>query len=93
MPKNYFCSHDCQIGQEYVPEIEIKDFSRATLETLAVLNSMDKNKERLIEIAADSKISEDELPDFLAIKDNLEKISVAISALQLWFEKEYPDIK
>lgn len=89
---NYYCSHDCQIGQEYVPHVEVKDFSRATLEMLSVLNAMDKDKNRLIEIAADSKVTEDELPDFLAIKDNLEKISVAVEALQLWFEKEHPDV-
>ena len=25
---NYYCSHDCQIGQKYVPEVRIKDLSQ-----------------------------------------------------------------
>ena len=32
---NYYCSHECPIGQEYVPEVKLKDLSQITLEMLA----------------------------------------------------------
>ena len=32
---NYFCSHECPIGMEYVPEIKAKELSQITLEMLA----------------------------------------------------------
>ena len=49
--------------------------------------SVEKKKERLIEIVADGKIEEDEYTDFIKIQDELEKISLAVEALQLWVEK------
>ena len=35
---NYYCSHKCEIGHRYVPEIEISDLSNIILETIASLN-------------------------------------------------------
>lgn len=84
---NQFCAKECPIGQEYVPEITMKDLSQITLEMLASLNSVEKKKERLIEIVADGKIEENEYKDFVTIQGELEKISLAVEALQLWVEK------
>ena len=84
---NYFCARVCRIGQVYVPEVQIKDFSRIILEMIASLNRVSSKKDRLIEIAADGGISNDELDDFIEIQDELEKMSVTIEALQLWAEK------
>ena len=84
---NYYCANQCPIGQQYVPEIKIKDLSQIVLETLASLNSMNKRKERLIEITADGSISGDELADFICIQQELERISVTVETLQLWCEQ------
>ena len=81
---NYFCSHECPIGIEYVPEIEAKTLSQITLEMLATLNKLTSEKNRLIEITVDGELSEDELPDFLKIKEELEKMAIAIDSLNLW---------
>lgn len=83
---NYYCSHECPIGQEYVPEVKIKDLSQITLEMLANLNSLTKEKDRLVEITVDGAISKDELPDFLRIQEHLEKMSLAVDALKLWVD-------
>ena len=84
---NYYCANQCPIGQQYVPEIKVKDLSQIVLEMLASLNAMQKKKERLIEITVDGKISGDELADFIFIQEELERISVAVETLQLWSEK------
>lgn len=84
---NYYCSNQCPIGQEYVPEVTVKELSAIVLEMLASLNSVQKKKDRLIEIAADGEISGDELADFLFIQQELERISITVEALQLWTEK------
>ena len=84
---NYYCANQCPIGQQYVPEIKIKDLSQIVLEMLASLNSMNKQKERLIEITADGRISGDELEDFIFIQEELERISITVETLQLWSEK------
>lgn len=84
---NYYCANQCPIGQQYVPEIQIKDLSQIVLEMLASLNSMHRQKERLIEITADGRISGDELADFIYIQEALERISITVETLQLWSEK------
>ena len=84
---NYYCANQCPIGQEYVPEIKVKDLSQIVLEMLASLNSVGKQKDRLIEITADGRISNDELEDFIAIQEELERISITVETLQLWSER------
>ena len=84
---NYYCANQCPIGQQYVPEIKVKDLSQIVLEMLASLNAMNKQKERLIEITVDGKITGDELKDFVYIQEELERISIAVETLQLWSER------
>ena len=84
---NHYCANQCPIGQQYVPEIKVKDLSQIVLETIASLNAMQRQKERLIEITVDGKISGDELADFVQIQEELEKISIAVETLQLWSER------
>ena len=84
---NYYCANQCPIGQQYVPEVKVKDLSQIVLETLASLNTMQQKKDRLIEITVDGHISGDELADFVHIQEELEKISVVVETLQLWCER------
>ena len=84
---NHYCANQCPIGKQYVPEIQTKDLSQIVLEMLASLNSMSKQKDRLIEITADGSISGDELRDFIYIQKELERISIAVETLQLWSEQ------
>ena len=84
---NFYCANLCPIGQEYVPEVKIKDLSQIVLEMLASLNAMRKKQERLIEITADGKISGDEVEDSIRIQEDLEKISITVETLQLWSER------
>ena len=84
---NHYCSTQCPIGQQYVPKIEIKELSAIVLEMLASLNSVNKTRERLIEITADGKIDDDEIDDFIYIQEELERISITVETLQLWAEK------
>lgn len=85
---NYFCSHECPIGQEYVPEVQVKDLSQVTLEMLATLNALNRDKERLIEITVDGEITDDEIRDFKSIQTKLDQMSLAIDSLKLWMEDQ-----
>lgn len=81
---NYYCSHECPIGKEYVPEVKTKELSQITLEMLATLNKLTSKKDRFIEMTVDGEISPDEMPDFLALQEDLEKMSIIIDSLNLW---------
>lgn len=85
--RNYYCANQCPLGIDYVPEVKINNLANIVLEMLSSLNSMDQKKNRLIEIAADGEISEDEMKDFVFIEKELEHISMTVDALQLWIEK------
>ena len=84
---NHYCANLCPIGQEYVPEIKVKDLSQIVLEMLASLNTIQKRRERLIEITVDGEITQDEIEDFVHIQEDLERISITVETLQLWAER------
>ncbi|MBR3642402.1 MAG: helix-turn-helix transcriptional regulator [Parasporobacterium sp.] len=81
-----YCAKHCRIGQEFVPEVEFKSLSQISLEVLASLNTLQREKERLIEITVDGEISDDELEDFFRIRQELAEIGATVDALQLWIQ-------
>ena len=88
---NYYCSQECPIGQQYVPEIKVKDLAQIAIETLNSLNRMSKEKDRLLEIVEDGRVTPDEYKDFFEIKKTLEKIALSVDTLQLWVDKSIAD--
>ena len=85
--RNYYCAHDCPMGQYYVPSVEFKELEKTVLQMVAALNSMHAMQERLIAISADGRIDDDEIRDFIRIQKELERISMATDSMQLWAEK------
>ena len=85
---NYYCSKECPIGKGFVPEIDVKDFSQITLEMLSTINALSRQKDLLIDIAADGNISQEEMDGFASIQENLDKMSQSIESLKLWLEQE-----
>ena len=84
---NYYCSNQCPIGQQYVPEVKIQDLSQIILKMVDSLNTVQDNQRRLINITADGIIDDTEIDDFIKIQNELEKISITVEALQLWSEQ------
>ena len=81
---NYYCSHECPIGKESVPEVKSGTLSGIVLELLNGINSVNKTKDRLVEITYDGKIDDTELKDFATVKEQLDELSLTVDALQLW---------
>ena len=81
---NYYCSNECPIGQKYVPEVKAKEISQITLQMLSTLNSLTKEKDRLVDILCDGEISHDEIDDFIRIKEHFDEMSMSIEAFKLW---------
>ena len=85
---NEFCTNECLIGQKYMPHVETSNLAQITLTVLSSLNSIDKEKSRLIDISSDGEITEDEYKDFVQIQEQLNQISLGVSSLQLWIQQE-----
>jgi len=81
---NYYCTHECRIGKENVPEVKASSLQEIVLGMLSSLNSLNSKKDRLIDISADGVISDDELQDFAAIQKQLEQIDMTVESLKLW---------
>ena len=88
---NYYCSHECPIGQEYVPEVKLGSLEKITLEMVVQLNALTREKERLMEITVDGTISPDEQEDFERIRASLDKMALTIDAMRLWVDEQGAD--
>ncbi len=84
---NYYCSNQCPIGQQYVPEIQMQSLSQIVLKMVNSLNNVQDNQRKLMSIAVDGTIDDSEIGDFVSIQEELEKISITVEALQLWSEQ------
>ena len=86
---NYYCTEECPIGKNYVPKVEsIHDLPQITLDLLAKLNTLNKDKDKIIEIASDGIIGEDEKEEFILFQKHLDEMSMAIESLKLWAIKK-----
>ena len=85
---NYYCSQECLIDRGRTPRVESKELVQIVVETLNGINRLNQYKDRLLEIAEDGAISGDEMEDFGAIKETMDKLQVALSSLQLWLEEQ-----
>lgn len=85
---NLYCSRECAIGIEQVPEIKEKDLPIIALEILSVMRFLEKEKDLLIDIAADGRLSEEEIPAFEVIRTHLESLAGTVDALNLWLQKQ-----
>lgn len=88
---NYYCSNECPIGRKYVPEVQVKDLAQIAIETLNSLNRINREKDRLLEIIEDGKVTDDEISDFVSIKKTFDKISLSVNTLQLWVDQAIAD--
>ena len=84
---NFFCASQCPMGKKYVPRVEYDELENTVLKIVASLNSMNSKKDKLIEIAEDGSISEDELIEFINIEKELLRVSMAISKMEIWIEQ------
>jgi len=88
---NYYCSHECPIGIDRIPETEFKSISQIAVETINCANRLKKNEEYLLEIVEDEKLSEDEYTKFAEIKTTIDKLARSAAELQLWIDKKIAD--
>lgn len=85
--KNYYCTHECPIGEGTVHKLEVAEFDRLTIKLLAALRNMTSIKGTLIDIAEDGIITEREKPKLNEVLDVLDAIVRHSQELRLWAEK------
>ena len=83
---NYYCTHECPIGMKYVQKAELKELPQLTVELLSALNAMEEEKNRLIDISVDGRVSDTERARFNVILQKLAALDRAIRGMRIWIE-------
>ncbi len=84
---NTYCSKVCPIGvNSEMPEAGSKELSQIALEIISSLGKLQKERQRIADIAVDGKISDDERADFERIQTHLKEIYSTVTSLQMWVE-------
>ena len=91
--RNYYCTHECPIGQIHADKLELKDLSQIVLEILSSLNAFEREKMDLVDITVDGEITEDEYVQFAKIKSELDAVAVSVKNLELWLDQTVADGK
>lgn len=81
---NWYCLNECPIGCRLPLSDEVLEIDRVTVKMLKNLRVDDIKdvKEKLIDIAADGVISDDEKPDFREVLGYLDELARTISELK-----------
>lgn len=84
-----YCRHECPVHGFLPLATEDKGIQRIALRLLRGLNenSLEEMKDKLIEIAEDGKITDDEVPELKKIINQLNHIAEVISELKIVGEK------
>ena len=86
--RNYYCVHECPIGQAHALPTESKELAQIAIETLNAVNKLSRSRDRLLEIVEDGRVRPDEYTDFVEIKATLDRIALSVSNLQLWVDEQ-----
>lgn len=85
---NYYCSRDCEIGRQYVPEVPAAELPGIILRLLDSVYRVENVEKLLVKITADDLIDESEVEDLASAQYTLEQLSIMIEALQLCIERK-----
>lgn len=87
--RNYYCLHECPIGRTLAISDEAPWLERVTVKLLKNLRVEDLEgvKDRLVDIAEDGRISDDEKPALEEILTYLDRLSKTVSELRIIGEK------
>lgn len=82
---NWYCSNECPIGKGKNLATKVEPIDRVTVKLLKSLSvgKLDEIKEKLMEIAEDGQISDDQVDDLEEVQAYLDKVSERISELKL----------
>ena len=83
---NYYCTHECPIGMKYVTEARLSSLPQLTVELLSALHAMDDEKDGLIDISVDGRVTGGEREQFDRILTKLAALDRSIRGMRMWLE-------
>ena len=84
--KNLYCREMCPLGCD-LPKVEMDDLDRITVKALATFKNIETHKEKLLDIAADGIISDNEKVDFENVIRAMDELTAVAFNLKAWAER------
>lgn len=84
---NFYCTSACPIGEKMVPKAELRELDRLTIKFLNALEGIKGTDRALLSIAADGKLTADELPAMEELLEAIKAISAVGYELEIFKEK------
>ena len=84
--EKYYCKNCCPLGCS-LPETKVQDLDRISLKALSIFRRISETQDRLLDIAEDGKVTEDEKEDMQEVLRNLEELEAVAQNLKLWVAK------
>ena len=87
--RNYYCLHECPIGRTLPISADSPELEQVTVKLLKNLRvgELEEVKDKLIDLAEDGKITEDEKPELAEILKYLDRLSRTVSEMRVIGEK------
>ncbi|MFC0905861.1 XRE family transcriptional regulator [Clostridium sp. MT-14] len=85
---NYYCHSECPIGKHTVPQIEVLEIDRVTIQILSSLENISNVRKELLDITSDGVITEEEKPKLKSIVKALDELSINAQELKLCVQKK-----
>ena len=85
---NFYCTSACPIGQKIVPKAELRELDRLTVKFLNALERIKDADKSLLAIAADGKLTPDEIPAMEELLEAIKAISAVGYELEIFKEKQ-----
>lgn len=84
---NFYCTSACPIGQKMVPKAELRELDRLAVKFLNALEGIKGTDKSLLAIAADGKLTPDEIPAMEELLEAIKAISAVGYELEIFKEK------
>lgn len=86
---NYYCLHECPIGNNRAISDSVSSIDRVTVQLIKQLrvDRLGCVKDLLVDIAEDGEVSDDEVDDLIRVRDYLRDLSKTISELETLTER------
>ena len=84
---NFYCTSACPIGQKIVPKAELRELDRLAVKFLNALDGIKGTDKALLSIAADGKLTPDEIPAMEELLEAIKAISTVGYELEIFKEK------
>lgn len=86
---NYYCLNECPIGCRHSISDEVLDIDRITVKILKnlSLDRLNEIRQKMLDIAYDGVVSEDEKPELKKVVEYLEETSKTVSELKILADK------